>query len=689
MTTDKPEDSRMALLYLVAREFNRNIDLEATLRRVLIATVRVVGAHNGSFFVFNSDGSLNKSLFVDGAQVLDIQREIVNRLLQEGLAGWVLQHQKPALISHAEQDERWYADHAEPSLLRHQSAICIPLLHQNKVLAILTITHQTPNYFDNSDLTILTAIADQATSAILNARLHQAEQDRRRTLATLTDISRRLNATLELENLYELLLNELGRLFEHNRSAIFLWHNKQLQYQYGQGQLNPNRSQDSFKLYQDDFAYALIHKKQALRSNNLQTENTWFKDVTDRGQKSWLAATLLQNNHVLGLLTISSHLENVYTDDDLTLFSMVCTHAANALANARLLSRLQAADEKYMGLFEENPDIILLLNENGLILDANRKTCQIFRRPKDAIIGSHLDLLSPNLQGVFEHQLARLRHGVEISTEVSLTDSYNNSIPVEVMLKQIQLKGQTLIQWVGRDVSTRYELAKARRDFTNMLVHDLRGPISTLIGSIQMLDFIIQETPDDPLLNEANDIVQIALRTSRYVTDLIDSMLDISKQEDGQFPINPATTSMRGLLNNVRDQVLPQAAAKNIQLTFPRLEEDSAAYLDPHLIRRVLVNLIDNAIKYIPNGGRVDVEFTLETETLTMRVIDNGHGIPEDSKLKIFQKFARLHHTTNIQGVGLGLAFCKMAVEAHSGRIWLENTAGQGSTFTFVLPQKS
>ena len=689
MMQEKRDDSRMTLLHTIAREFNRSLDLDLTLRRVLIATVRVVGAQHGSFFVFDERDRLIKTLFVDGSNVVDVRREIVAHLLEKGLAGWVRRNKEGVLLSNVHDDERWYQDDNNPDLLPHESAICVPLLTEELLLGILTITHKNAGYFDNSDLTMLLAIADQAATAVKNARLYHAEQRRREVFHSLTRISRRLSATLNQETLFQLILEQLDIIIAHDQSGIFLWHGSHLTLQEGRNipGLGSLKNLD-IKLYPGDFGEQVIQEHRPVLASDLQLENSWFKDVTSRNARSWMAAPLVSDQKLLGLIMVASHLPDYYGVEDLNILVTVASQASVAITNASLLSQLDDADEQYVRMFEDNPDLILIIDLNGYILDVNRKTCQTFRRPKDAIIGSRLYLLSPNLQTVLDQQRDGLVRHRAITSEVTIKDAYKREIPIEITAQPIKFEGRQAVQWVGRDITARYELAKTRRDFTNMIVHDLRGPMGTLIGAIQMLEFLIDTSPsEDENLNEALEIIQIANRSSRYITDLIDSMLDVSKFEGGELPLNLAETSIHRLLGDVEEQTRPQADGKRIALQMDIPEDDPPIEIDHHLIRRVIINLVDNAIKYTPSGGEVSVKAYKNEDGFQVSVQDNGPGIPPQNKQSIFEKFSRLSQTASIQGIGLGLAFCKIAIEAHQGRIWVESEPGEGSTFSISLPQ--
>ena len=168
----KLDDSKIALLYLIAREFNEDLDLDRTLRRVLNATARVVGATAASLFILDERQNFNKSLFVSAN---DTDIEETDLILQQELAVWVKTHQEMALIGDIRQDKRWHVSPGDPDQMVRRSAISAPLLAGQKIIGFLTVTHHQPDYFDRDDLSLLRAIADQATTAVLNAQVHQSD----------------------------------------------------------------------------------------------------------------------------------------------------------------------------------------------------------------------------------------------------------------------------------------------------------------------------------------------------------------------------------------------------------------------------------------------------------------------------------------------------------------------------------
>jgi signal transduction histidine kinase len=242
---------------------------------------------------------------------------------------------------------------------------------------------------------------------------------------------------------------------------------------------------------------------------------------------------------------------------------------------------------------------------------------------------------------------------------------------------------------VLRDVTEERSLEKMREDLTRTMVHDLRNPLTAIIGAIDMM-----EINGDNLLPEQRRMMAIARKRTLGMIRLIKDILDVSKLESRQIPLKRGEVSLANLIDETLQAQLPLATEKNL-----RLDSDISAalppvWIDSRLIERVLQNLVGNAIKFTPTGGSVRVTAkavpnvanpeTGHSSQLYLTVSDSGPGISPELKSRLFQKFVTGHQTES--GSGLGLAFCKLAVEAHGGQIWVESEPGQGSTFNITLP---
>ena len=228
-----------------------------------------------------------------------------------------------------------------------------------------------------------------------------------------------------------------------------------------------------------------------------------------------------------------------------------------------------------------------------------------------------------------------------------------------------------------------------REDLTNMLVHDLKNPLASATMALDMLrrGTVTEETTLDHI--QPGELLSIAQESQERLGRLIEDILDIARAEAGAPLV--LTSNPKDLSDIVHEAALPfrtraENAGVKLQENYP--PEPLLLLFDTQKVRRVMANLLDNALKNTPNAGRIEI--TVETDAAGARVTvrDTGPGIPKYMHKRIFEKFGQIEGkpTRARMSVGLGLAFAKVAIEAHGGRIWVESEPGRGSAFIFTLP---
>jgi signal transduction histidine kinase len=233
-----------------------------------------------------------------------------------------------------------------------------------------------------------------------------------------------------------------------------------------------------------------------------------------------------------------------------------------------------------------------------------------------------------------------------------------------------------------RDVTEARLVEELRQDLTHTMVHDLRNPLTGISGSLELLLLYTAEDEDFP--EDYTSLLNIAQSGSQQMLELVNAILDISRLESGHMPINSAPFALRPLAQEVL--TLQQSLADEKSITLVDAVPEIMVEADKELLARVLQNLVGNALKFTPAEGTVTLRATVQPETgkLLVMVSDTGPGIPPMLQGRLFQKF--ITGNTEGRGSGLGLAFCRMALEAHEEKIWLSSPPGEGATFTFTLP---
>ena len=234
-----------------------------------------------------------------------------------------------------------------------------------------------------------------------------------------------------------------------------------------------------------------------------------------------------------------------------------------------------------------------------------------------------------------------------------------------------------LFEQLQKNYQRLQELEKLRDDMRNMIVHDLRVPLTAVIVGVEMLE------KDGALSESQREMMTIAAGGGKTMLGMINDLLDVEKMESGSLQLQYEDLSAASLVNGAIEQVASLAGEERIAVivdipaTLPPFQGDAKK------LSRTLVNLIANAIKFT-RAGTVTITAAQEREAMRFAIHDTGEGIPREAFGRIFEKFGQLD--SRRVGTGLGLAFCKLAVEAHGGNIHVESTLGVGSTFAFTVP---
>ncbi|HEX8552344.1 MAG TPA: response regulator [Abditibacteriaceae bacterium] len=223
-----------------------------------------------------------------------------------------------------------------------------------------------------------------------------------------------------------------------------------------------------------------------------------------------------------------------------------------------------------------------------------------------------------------------------------------------------------------------------RDSLVHMLVHDLRTPLTTMMVTLEML----RSGQTGKLDKMQQEIANLCASGSRQLLDMVNQMLDLNKLENGEMQLHLEEIKPLDVIEATVAIVLPLARDCETEVLI-NLIEDAPIRADADLLRRILLNLLSNAIKFSPSRSRIEVEAKREKDAWLFCVRDNGDGLNPDEQELIFDKFGQIKAgpEKRANSTGLGLTFCKLAVEAHKGRIWVESEVGKGSEFLFTIPQ--
>jgi len=506
---------------------------------------------------------------------------------------------------------------------------------------------------------VLLFAASLAGASLISHGLSQAQQrlQRRVTeLASLQAVGRALSSSLDVETVVAAIYEQVGNLMPVSSFYIALY--------------DPSADEVAFPVVIEDGQRRLQVMTRCGRNGPtehiirtgeplLMADNVVERvaslglDHIGRPAQCWLGVPIKAGDEVLGVLVVQSYDEaQLYDQSHLVIFQMIAAQVAVALQNARLYERTDEALARRVqeldSVLRTTDDGVLLMDLDFRVLAVNRALANLVgiaegefgRYPIDVVRPAGEPLISLvhyTLEGLVSDS-ERLR--TEAIDQMQDNVVFAPSGPhAERTLTPVRDNAGVITGWllVFRDLTEELELQHLREDMTDMLVHDLRSPLSQVMASLSILG----DATEVREVNETDRLIGIAQRSSERMLALIDTLLDISRLERGQLPLDLELTSVDRLLREVSLRYLAAASVNNIALRTEIENDLPAVFVDPSLMGRVLSNLVDNALKFTQDGGEVMMRAEpggeARPDQVVVSVVDTGPGIPVESRGQLFE----------------------------------------------------
>jgi len=678
--------SLLELLVKVSREVATALDLRTVLQRVLFACLQYVGGERGSIVVMDDMGKPVDATIVYGRQFHDHTTQQLRDTVERGLAGWVVQNRKAALVPDTSKDERWLRradDSADKSGAK--SAICVPLIARERIVGVLTLVHSVPNTFNEEHLKLMQAISDQASVAVLNARLYTETQRTARVMSALAEGAAALHSSLEMQDVLRRILNQTMQALQVETVALALIDPASNDLIVKAAAGNNSGSIPGIRIPAGQgLAGRVVSEKRGhiIPAVNLETGMAESDRLNGLAMRALAVAPIQAQGKVIGVLEAINPISGSFDPDALVVMTGLGNIAGSTLDNSQLFEQLQNAHKHYRELFEDSVDPILITDWEGRVLEVNRRAATLSQYSARELRSMSIDQLHEVNWAKAGLNFEALKNGGTCGYESGLLCNDGAMVPIEVYARRVEFNDTEAIQWIMRDITARKELDALRDDMTSMIFHDLRSPLGNIVSSLEMMSGLL---PADETLNS---MLNIAKNSTGRIQRLVNSLLDINRLETGQEiadqnPIDPVA-----LVREAIRDVEPGVAARQQTLTNRATTVLPLVWVDVDMIYRVLINLLENAIKFTPVTGRIDIGAQTAPDGMYVNfwVRDNGPGIPPSERERIFEKFTRLRGRNRPGGLGVGLAFCRLAVTGHGGKIWIESEVDKGTTFWLSLP---
>ncbi len=357
--------------------------------------------------------------------------------------------------------------------------------------------------------------------------------------------------------------------------------------------------------------------------------------------------------------------------------------------HAEVLEKLTTDLEKFQLAVEKASDLITIADANGVVLYVNEAAREITGYAKKEIIGKKAELIwgAEGDRKFYENlfktiALDKKNFTGEFVSRKKTGEKYYTKIRVSPILDD----DKNVIFFVGIEtaVTNEKEIDRAKTEFVSVASHELRTPLANMSLS---LDIILNGIAGE-LNKEQKRYLRGVYRDIEGMSEVINALLNVSRIELRTMIINPEPTNISDIATRVVEEIAPQIRNKNLKLKTSYEKELPVIDLDRNLTRIILQNLISNAIKYTPFGGKISVVIKKQRSDVLIEVADTGCGIPEDEQNKIFMKMFRARNAreTKNDGIGLGLYIVNSIVEKVGGKIWFKSEENKGTVFFVSIP---
>ena len=678
-------------LVAVARATAERFTLDATLQNVLDVATSLTEAEHASLFLLSEADVVTHAILARGEVTPAREQEIVGLVMDRGLSGWVVRNRQAALLGDTTQDGRWLMLPDAPYAAR--SALVVPIMSRTAVLGVLTLTHPEVDHFDAQHLELMQAAADQMALALRNAQIYDAQRRLANRQATLYEGLRAVGAYLDPEAAIRVAVVVVARMTGWPAVAVLLP-------ERSTGGTPANlvvRAAAGSLAVAEGLHVSLGRSITGRAFRTGETQNV--PDVTldpqyvsgDSAIRSELAVLLRRGERILGVLDIESDRRAAFAVEDVQLAESLGEAIALAVDNARLFQQVAEGRGRLQTLIESSRDGTVLVEMDGSVPVVNAPALDLLGlsgQPDDWVdqpVREGLSVLRRQAPQAVRAAVAEIRR-VQVGDEPPGEGEFEvgprtvHWLNLPVMSGAVPLGRLVVLH----DVTEERLLERMRDDLTHTMVHDLRNPLTSISASLSFLEALLGED----LPPTQSSILEIAQSSTQMMLDLVNAILDISRLESGRMPLERAEVAVGDIIAATIAAQLPMALEKDLELERDVSSDLSAAWVDAKLVERVLQNLVGNAVKFTPGGGVVrvtaQVDNTEKHPRILVAVSDTGSGISPQIRDRLFQKFVTGRQEG--RGSGLGLAFCRMAIEAHDEQIWVESTPGEGTTFFFTLP---
>jgi PAS domain S-box-containing protein len=404
-----------------------------------------------------------------------------------------------------------------------------------------------------------------------------------------------------------------------------------------------------------------------------------------------LAVPITHHSKTLGVL-LAGRADAAYGEHEARLARLVATRLSVLVENANLYHDVNARRERWEAVFRFTDEGIVIFDRAGTIVGFNPASTDITQYSAAEAVGKPfakiINTIGPDNAGAGLSPLERvLGEGITIAKSEQLIESRTGArIWTEISYSPIFDDTGRVTSGIAivRNTTKDREVEEIKSDFISIVSHELRTPLTAIKGFLSMT----LKSDFGALSEKQYHYLSRVYQSNQRMIDLVEDLMDATYIESGKINLTIAPVAMETVIGEVVSELAAKGAANQIMINVRRRQRLPLVLADETRLHQILLNLVDNAIKYSMPGTNVEVDFKIQDDNLVTTVSDHGVGISKSQIDRLFTKFGRIFNPLSVQagGTGLGLYIVKNLVESHGGRIWVTSQEGKGSRFHFSLP---
>jgi len=700
------ERRQLRVMYDLARRLAAVQDADQLLSLFVDEAAGLLGAEAAAIRLREGDDLVLSARTAAGAGITMRSRIRVD----DSLTGRVVSMGQPLAVENLDEDSRLDPTHLQRAVAQgFHGYLGVPLTLDARVIGALNIYTKERRVFTPDDVSLLSALADQASAAVTKKRLlREAEearaaierlyaesQAREREATKLYEVTSQLASSLDVDRILDQIVGKTVDLLGSDAAGIYTYDERRGRLTFRRGlNLDPTLYRNLELEPGEGVAGRAYAERRPVWTGDRLTDPALVYTpavgalVGEFAPRAFLAVPIIIRGEVPGVLVDYFFAPHDFSSKEVQLLSTLADHAAIALDNARHYEEARTQQTRLAQIFASTSDAFVLVSRRGLIEAVNGRAGDLLGFDPDQVIGLELAELLAGCCATAEYDAVMMGLGTVVEDPGCQAEGDLNLQPRKDILRWVarptrSAAGETVgATLTFRDVTREREVSQMKSDFVSFVTHQLRTPLA---GIKWMLELAAQE-PAVPA--DAASFVQDARDAAERLIGLVNNLLDVSRLEGGKLTLALQDVRIGVLTRSVLDEMSPLILDRGHRLSIGGDADVPPVKTDPQLLRQVFFNLVSNAVMYTPPGGTIAIAMGREGQLARWSIADSGIGIPGASRARLFEKFYRAENVTAIEteGTGLGLYLVRLIVEHLGGQVSYVSEEGKGSTFVVTLP---